>query len=182
VNALGWVASTLATAAVGFVGVWIGARLSARNQHDQWLRDRRLESYSKLSAEVTLLLHVMNDAHGTYEATNDRAAFNLKMSPAAEHLQRIQILSDEVSLVGSADGRRAMHDLTEFVTTRLTMGFVPVPQNLWADTVSGATGAITEYLDMVRPEVTGSKQDREHAAAFVEMRKHHNKLRSQSET
>jgi hypothetical protein len=55
-----WVLLPIVTAVFAVAGSWLGAKLGKDNEHEQWLRDRRLEKYTTYANACKHIISVRN--------------------------------------------------------------------------------------------------------------------------
>jgi hypothetical protein len=149
------IVAPITTLLAGLGGIWLGARLNRNAQHAQWLRDRRLDTYSALAAEASRFIDILSDAQTHWNVHQNREAFNRMAMEAVDSRRQVQLLVDRIFLVGSDKAINAASALNEVLVDDV-MGFM-VPNDDAAAVGSmtdRAADAVQEYIDAVRPEIT----------------------------
>ncbi|MDR6637517.1 hypothetical protein [Paenarthrobacter nitroguajacolicus] len=69
-----WLLVPIAAAVVGTVaGVWIGARLSKTTEHEQWLRNQKIDSYTNFLRQIHAWIRALDKEHDAPMAADEES-------------------------------------------------------------------------------------------------------------
>jgi hypothetical protein len=132
--------AAVVTGVVGLLGVVIGAVLTQRTQHTQWLRERKIAAISSYVEDMSLLV--------------DRFHAGLSSTPA----ERIEWLHAKQS------GRTTIHLLCEEETWRAAEELARLSKRMEGDssreTMDATVGALKEFVRLARAEIGPSRRSR----------------------